>query len=297
MSTLTRVFTTPIPDPNRFAPSLVALLLLLPACATPQGERDDYRWTRFVAVDGQPEPVPEEWVSTPEGKFAHSLRIPNPVPKDSGYRSSMSSEEYFQHLCKTEAGEFIFRRIEGVEGFYFARPVHRPTDDELLHSYRLEAPEIQRSFQQFPSKPEARAERLVSPPWRKYLFVEEPTLQGSGFYRLSGFKQGVNPMQRELVDKLRSRYAITWRGVHRHRDRESGIGGSEWVVYEIDTRSVLAVFRNFAYSGHTRNTKDGIWWLNARNCTQDRSVSSMRFYDLYAKVLQPMVASGILGSE
>src|SRR5215510_13873626 len=90
-----------------------------------------YKWTKFVQVDGQPEPVPEQWVSTSEGKFAHSIKIPNPVPKDSGYRSGMSSEEYFKHLCEKEAGEFIFKTVDNVDGFYFMRPPKWPTDQQL----------------------------------------------------------------------------------------------------------------------------------------------------------------------
>src|SRR5690349_21833710 len=66
-----------------------------------------YKWTKFVQVEGQPEPVPIGWVSTPEGRFAHSIKIPNPVPKDSGYKWWMSSKDYFVHLCEKEAGECI----------------------------------------------------------------------------------------------------------------------------------------------------------------------------------------------
>ncbi|MSQ54984.1 MAG: hypothetical protein EXR31_06410 [Betaproteobacteria bacterium] len=124
---------------------ITAAMLLLPSWATAQP--DTFRWTKFVQVEGQPEPVPEEWVSTPEGRFAHSLKIPNPVPKDSGYRRSMSSEEYFNHLCKMEAGEFIFRKVHGVEGFQFSRPPNWPTDQDLTDRYRLEAPELERYFQ------------------------------------------------------------------------------------------------------------------------------------------------------
>lgn len=43
----------------------------------------------------------EDPLATPEGRFAHSIKIPNPVPADSGYRPGMSSDEYFEHLCKT----------------------------------------------------------------------------------------------------------------------------------------------------------------------------------------------------
>ena len=52
----------------------------------------------------------------------HSIKIPNPVPEDSGYKPGMTPQEYFDHLCKTEAGEFIYKTVENVEGMYMMRP-------------------------------------------------------------------------------------------------------------------------------------------------------------------------------
>lgn len=125
---------------------LLTALCVAPLLVCAQGAADPFRWSIFVKVEGQPEPVPAEWVSTPEGRFAHALKIPNPVPTDSGYRWWMSSQQYFDHLCRTEAGEFIFRKVENVKGLYLARPPLRPTDSELRSRYRLEAPELERFF-------------------------------------------------------------------------------------------------------------------------------------------------------
>src|SRR5262245_29955755 len=46
---------------------------------------------------------PADPMATEEGRFAHSVKIPNPVPEDSGYKPGMTPEEYFAHLCKAEA--------------------------------------------------------------------------------------------------------------------------------------------------------------------------------------------------
>ena len=97
-----------------FALALSCVLLWLGSHAVHATE-PKFAWTRFVAVAGQPEPVPEQWVATPEGRFAHSIRIPNPVLKDSGYRWWMTSEQYFKHLCQAEAGEFIFRTVRTAD--------------------------------------------------------------------------------------------------------------------------------------------------------------------------------------
>jgi hypothetical protein len=83
---------------------------------------------------------PVDPLATEEGRLAHSIKIPNPVPDDSGYKLGMTTKEYFDHLCKNEAGEFIFKTVESVEGIYQMRPRVTATDYELMHLYALEDP-------------------------------------------------------------------------------------------------------------------------------------------------------------
>lgn len=251
-----------------------------------------YRLGKLVSVEGQPEPVPAEWVSTPEGAFAHSLKVPNPVPKYSGYLRGMNSEEYFDRLCKREAGEFIAATAEGVEGFLFMRPPRRPTDSDLLDRYKLEAPGIQRTFQLIKPSPQERAKIFVNPPWRLYTFVEEPSLfEGgtSGFVRALGYRQREAPMKIERMDRTNSRYGLTWRGIRRIGDRELAIAGSEWIVVELEKGAVMAVYRDYARTGETPNTPEGIWWLNARGCPGlgPRSIRSKTIYDFVSRVIRP----------
>src|SRR5688572_5873160 len=129
------------------------------------GERSTYRWTKFVQVEGQPEPVPAEWVATPEGRFAHSIRTPNPLPKSSSYREGMTGKQYFDHLCKTEAIERIYKTVEPVEGFYFMRPPKRPTDDDLQERFKLEDPYTERYYQLVPDRLPDRFAQFVNPPF------------------------------------------------------------------------------------------------------------------------------------
>jgi hypothetical protein len=83
---------------------------------------------------------PVDPLATEEGRFAHSIKIPNPVTEDSGYKPGMTPQEYFEHLCKTEAGEFIFKTVEDVEGIMQMRPRAEATDYMLQHLYALEDP-------------------------------------------------------------------------------------------------------------------------------------------------------------
>jgi len=98
---------------------------------------------------------PADPLATEEGRFAHSLTIPNPVPVDSGYRPGMTTKEYFDHLCKTEAGEFIFKTVEHVEGIMQMRPRAEATDYMLQHLYALEDPYGQTYGEEFNMGPEA----------------------------------------------------------------------------------------------------------------------------------------------
>jgi hypothetical protein len=96
-------------------------------------------------------------------------------------------------------------------------------------------------------------------------------------------------MQTVGVGELKSRYGMTWRGVKRIKDREHTIAGSEWIVFDLKTREVLAVLRNYGLTGTTSNTPDGIWWLNAMSCpnSPSKNILPSRFYDFSIKVLEP----------
>ena len=278
--------------PFRFA-SLLLGAFISAACG--QQPESASRWTDFVQVVGQPEPVPADWVATPEGKFAHSISIPHPVSKDSGYRKGMTSREYFDHLCKVEAGEFVYKTVANVEGFFFARPARRPTDDDLKDRYKLEAPEIERLFQLMRDNPTARAQLFVNPPWNRYRFIEEPSRSNvatSQYVRSSGYRQDRSPMTNAEVSRLDSKFAVVWRGVRRPQDRELSIAGGEWIIFDLESKEVLAVMRMFGLSPKAMGTPDGIWWLNASQCRgakpgRSAASNSSQLYDFLARVLQP----------
>lgn len=278
-------------------------LLLAAFISTVCAERGDEsvsRWTRFAKVEGQPETVPAQWIATEEGNFAHSIKVPNPVPKDSGYRNGMTNQEYFEHLCKTEAGEFIYKTVDNVEGFYFMRPPSRPSDDDLMDRYKLEAPEIERLFQLVPDTPTARARLLfVNPPWRLYRFIEEPSSRRDDIHpyvRAFGYEQGKSPMTSISTGNLDSRFALVWRGVRRPQDRELSIAGGEWIILGLESKEVLAIMRMYGLSPKVRNTSQGLWWLNASQCPgakigRSAAANSLQLYQFVSSVLRPKAQS------
>jgi len=231
-----------------------------------------HKWTEFVQVKGQPEPVPAEWVSTPEGQFAHSIVIPNPVPKDSGYRWWWSAKKYFLHLCEKEAGEFVFKTAENVEGFLFMRPPKRPTDFDLKDLYKLESPNFERSFQAYRDDIRSRG-RHFSSPGRNYLYVEEPDMAAGittrKYLRASTYDGKAFELSRvEHLDIASSKYAVTWRGLRRPRDREHGISGAEVIVINLESNAVMAIWRDFGLTQGRGFLNDDVWWLNAAVCPQ-----------------------------
>jgi hypothetical protein len=184
--------------------------------------------------------------------------------------------------------------VEDVEGLYFMRPPKQPTDDDLEDRYKLEAPEIERTFQLLRATPSARATIFIAPPFNMFRIVEEPNPQTDGskpYVRAWGYEGGKSPMRTEAVASLSSTYALIWRGIRRERDRELAIAGGEWIVLDMSTGHVLAVMRNYAQTGKTRNTPEGIWWLNAVSCPifaqKYKFATSEKIYDFTKKVITP----------
>lgn len=260
---------------------------------------------------------PADPLATEEGRFAHSIKIPNPVPEDSGYKPGMTTKEYFEHLCKTEAGEFIYKTVEDVEGIYQMRPRVMATDYEMMHLYALEDPynayetlsENSYVNPRYMTAVKKRGYSLFKPD-QNYKFLEKPNLpkvqnptDGTKYLRYTKpnteklvFENGQYlyprdhwpPMIEERVQDLKSRYGFTWRGISHPHDRELGIAGGEVIVLDLQTSEVLAVRRGYAASGgKTKETVAGIWWLSAAKCPQSMPGVEPSFIH---KVLKPSTA-------
>ena len=267
------------------------------------------KWTKFVKVEGQSEPVPEQWLQDPEAKIAYSLKLPESVPKavpfnflKAGWLSILPgtpnvSVQYFNHLCSSEAGEWIFKKVQNVEGFYFARPQGEPTTDTMTDPYGPEMPWIQRIFMVGGTSLQDHGAKYVNPPFYNYRFVEQPrratnwqTDIREPFVRLFGYTReavpvpGVHgkaydkrdwysyrdkdPMQIAGIPAVSARYGYTWRGIKRDRDREHGIAGGELIIFDMQTKEVLAVRRQFLVASHNPRGAGKAMWEVAASCPQ-----------------------------
>lgn len=258
-------------------------------------------WRDFVRVSGQSQPVPQQWLDTEEGRIAHSLRLPDSLPQaipfdfdKAKWRAWLPgvpkpAVQYFDHLCNTEAGQWIFKTVQNVEGLYFARPKGTPATEYLTDPYAPEMPWIQRIFILQSDRASDHGTWFVQPPMYNYLFVEQPRRDvewqariSEPYIRLFGYtremfvKEGQvvaalnekNPMQVVGIPRITARYGYTWRGLKRLRDREFGIAGGELLIYDIHTREVLAVRRQFLIASRNPRGPGRAMWEIAARCRE-----------------------------
>lgn len=266
-------------------------------------------WKTLVRTKGQYYPIPAYWISTPEGRIAHDLVLPDAVPKPVPFDFDKAdgpwfwhkskwevAKAYFKHLCSTEAGEWVFERPKDVEGVYFARPRNAPSDKFLGDVYGPEAPFVEKEFQLMGEGLRARGGQFVSPPFRNFSFVEEPRRSvkwqfeiEQPYIRVFGYTtirvrdsfspvtyfDELTPMQVRGIDVPTAKYAYSWRGIVRTRDREHQIAGSELIIYERNSKRIIAVSRNFQLT--QRNNANGrtATWLNSPYCNQGRGPVGM----------------------
>jgi hypothetical protein len=242
---------------------------------------------------------PADPLATVEGRFAHSIKIPNPVPEDSGYKPGMTPEQYFEHLCKTEAGEFIFKTVENVKGIYQMRPRYQ-APAVANHLYAIEDPYgslmegseaenlyVEPSRYKFFESPDLS--RRESEGMRKYLHpsyfdLPKPEATIARYFGYDGHRQ--NTKRKEYDSTKRSHYGYTWRGISRPSDRELGIAGSELIVLDLLTNEVLGVHRGYAkFEIDGRMGVPGLQWQ--KRCPSQPNQSGGAPVQFILKVLKP----------
>lgn len=233
---------------------------------------------------------PEYW---PPGSKKITWSAP---PKESVYREGMNGREYFAALCQAEAGEFIYKTVENVEGIYQIRPrTPQESNPELMDRYVMEDP-YGRLGLTGSVEFEMVGDRVL-PKWvkldkgitsKRYVYLESPAeffqpkpswsgYRDSSYFqakpdktniiRFSGFSGDDGDMRSMLVrydTKANSRYGFTWRGITRPHDRELGIAGGELAVVDLETGEILGIRRGFQYSASKSNKT--IWWLGGLIC-------------------------------
>jgi hypothetical protein len=226
---------------------------------------------------------PADPLATPEGRFAHSIKLPPPLDAPKAvYRPWMGSEAYFKALCKAEAGEFIFSTIHDVEGVLQMRPRRPAASGMLKHLYALEDPYGHEDWKV------ARPHFILVGPGR-YQFFEQLLPGAQSWERVirhEGYDaRNLVTMKTARDVPRRSKYGFTWRGISRSNDRELGIAGGDQIILDLEARAVIAVKRGFIRSGDF-HVSPGVWWPAAHVCPGE-SKNPFATRDFINKVLSP----------
>lgn len=245
--------------------------------------------------------MPRTWLKDDEARVAHNLKLPDAVPKPVPFDFERArwrawlpnvpavNVQYFNHLCDTEAGEWIFKTVQNVDGLYFARPQGPPESGVLADRYGPEMPWMQRQFVlQGDSSPLHQADWLIQPPIYNYRYVEEPRRDvkwqahiQEPYVRLHGYTRRpildqngkptvhldlATPMEVDGISQLNANYGYTWRGIVRPQDRAYGVAGGEMIIYDLRTKDVLAVRRQFLITTSNSRRPGEVAWEVAASC-------------------------------
>ncbi len=224
-------------------------------------------------------------------EYAHGLQLPESLPKPVPFNFTRhllsnrrtTAQAYFEHLCATEAGEYIFKTVDKVEGLYQMRAMPRRSDKVLRDRYGFEDPA---DWSQWHA--EAAQTLFIGGPGRGFRYFEsdwslaETTTPIKQKYWTVTHWNRIDPPPHwryhdadytgaaagttgrvSPINELVSRYAYTWRGIRRKNDREYGIAGGELIVLDRITGKVLGVRRSFAIA---RQYKTHLDWEFAFTC-------------------------------
>jgi hypothetical protein len=175
-----------------------------------------------------------------------------------------AAQSYFDYKCESEAGEFIYRTVENVEGLFQMR-LRDPRDmiDRLRKGDFPEDPyghtnwESQRPWTMFVEEPYFNYqyfETTKGPDLKDYdlrrpkKFAKRPEYTGEKYWIYYGRSHIKNTqMIAEQVSSLRSQYGFTWKEVRGVLDKLFGIWGGELIVKQLDTDEVLGLRKGFSF--------------------------------------------------
>lgn len=252
---------------------------------------------------------PEYW-PYPDAPPIKWPEAPNPPT----YREGMSKQEYFQALCEKEAGWFIYRSVENVDGIYEVRPRFREESGPLQDPYAIEDPwgvtlngwvsshmqvkmiqpyigqyalfESRRYYGRGWAEPLYLSERLLPSERSKsgyFQYFRDENLKprdiypspGDGKRQATGVPYIVNLRP---ISQPTARYGYTWRGITRPHAVEQFIQGGELIILDLKTNEILAVRRNFMATAGGRFS-----WLNSAACPNLRDKPDAKFIQAVLK--------------
>jgi hypothetical protein len=212
------------------------------------------------------------------------------APKTRIYKPGMTPFEYFQALCKAEAGEFIYQTVK-ADSVYMIRPRKEEHEEAIRDRYGIEDPYGHGQGDQGDTGPHllisSRAQTYSEFATPDYVFVETPVVpvqidktrrrhydpnwfvvpEGARFrvfYFADQKPKWLYGFSVKHEPQLQSRYGYTWRGIRRPYDREMGIAGGETAVVDLKTNEIVGMRRGFIFGNRLKT--GGMWWLTGAAC-------------------------------
>ncbi len=166
-----------------------------------------------------------------------------------GPYKGFTREEYFKHKCDTEAGEFIYKTVENLEGVFQMRPRdprdfidrlragdipedpwgHTNTDAQSPWSPFIERYQYFETEKGLPSFGERWPKTYFSrkPPQGKspYWRFQLRSVDGNRYYSNRIGENATRPVVAEKITSPRSRYGYDWREIRNQYDRHFGFWG------------------------------------------------------------------------
>ncbi len=227
-----------------------------------------------------------------------------------GPYADFTREQYFEHKCEIEAGEFIYKTVGDVEGILQMRPrdprdyfqrlrVEDVPEDPWGHTNSDAGSPWGPFISQYQFFETNKALPDLKDDWKRSVFSSAPPRGQSPYWRFRlGSQDGKDyfyrrvgesvgrPLVIESIQRPESRFGYTWREVRDKYDRHFGVWGGEMRVVDLQSNEVLAVKRGFFDARY-------------KICPKDKDVFFT--YDFVSKVLKPRPfepsASGKPGEE
>jgi hypothetical protein len=164
--------------------------------------------------------------------------------------------DYFEELCRTRAGDRVYRTVDGVEGILRMRPRNDP---------------MEAARDQF---------GLANP----YGFAIGDRADSPGGEFLGRYRFVETAQRREAL------YGYTWEDLSTRDMRERYIAGGRFTVIDLRTNEVLAERTGFIFARHRSGGRDRDFWANLENlCPAGRGVPFW-IQDFVFSVLRPAKA-------
>ncbi len=229
---------------------------------------------------------PEHW---PFHK-ASPMKWPD-APAKPVYQVGMGPIDYWRALCKAEAGEFITRTVEKVDGLFLIRRRTPEMEGARGDRFVMEDPygyvnaetgtydnvpgmwtgPIETSSKGLPRFRYLETTPLINdiqPTSAKYFdsSLFQPRPEGGRYQRFSRPVLGQKAVKLEYARSVNAKYGVTWRGIKRPRDRDVGVAGGELAVVDLATGEILGLRRGFVLGA--RNLGERVGWGSPNACPE-----------------------------